>query len=287
MSGVFSAGVLKAFEEPQIFDRVHSVYAVSVGGCNAARFLTKNSELGGWGFYNVFNGEGFIHKRLVRYYFQAVRRWVLGRGRIDDLFDFDFFAEVMLHSDIKIDMEEVLASGIPFFVKVFCVSQGMPAYVPVVEPHAFEKVLASASATPLISRRFVIAGEEFFDGDTIPSDLDVRLAKQHPDKLVVRISNTRESALKELNAFNFFVVYTLLLYSYGVRLANRYAREFFKRPFWHRELRRQRNVFTVSSDLFISIFSKDAELLKRGYEHGVSKGKEAAQIIVSLSAADL
>ncbi|MDE1966338.1 MAG: patatin-like phospholipase family protein, partial [Patescibacteria group bacterium] len=72
MAGIFSSGVLEAFEDERIRDRIHSVYAVSVGGPIAARYLMRQSALGARTFFTRFGDERFLKPHFARYFFQAV-----------------------------------------------------------------------------------------------------------------------------------------------------------------------------------------------------------------------
>jgi len=274
MSGIFSAGVLKSFEDDEICNRIHSVYAVSVGACTGARFLVRQSELGGRTFYTRFNTDRFMKGNFVKYFFQILRRRNLPDTNVDEIFNFDYFTEVLLASEDKIDMNKVEDSPIPFYVKVFNNSKKIHQYLLVKGPHAYDRVLASASMTPLTSRPVVVDGEELFDGDTIPSDIEMDIVKKNPKKLIIKIDNSKNSFFGDFNFFVLFVVYTLLRSLYGADVSNLYFKNFFKRPFWRRRLRRSRNVITLQSDTSISSFSKDTQLLKKLYREGLEKGNE-------------
>lgn len=229
MAGIFSSGVLEAFEDERMRDRIHSVYAVSVGGPIAARYLMRQSALGARTFFTRFGDERFLKPHFARYFFQAIRRACFPSAPIDEIFDFEYFKRVILSSEDKIDMQGLVASPIPFYVKVFNNSEKKHEYLPVQDPHAYEKVMASASMTPVTSTIPVIDGVEYFDGDTIASDIDVRIAKEHADKTVVYIVNAKETLLDRMNFLTPLIVYILFACLESVETANRYVRADFER----------------------------------------------------------
>ncbi len=284
MAGIFSSGVLEAFEDEKIRNRVHAIYAVSVGGPIAARYLVLQSALGARTFFTRFSDDRFLSTHFARYFFQAIRRGFFPEAHIDELFDFGYFRNVILSSEDRIDMNELAAQPIPFFVKVFNNTRKMHEYLPVREPHAYEKVLASASMTPITSKAPVLDGQEYFDGDTIASDIDVRIARENPDKTIVRIVNAKPSRFESANVPVLFVVYILLACLESVEAANRYARMFFKQSAWERALRKEPNVLVVESDLRTSSFCKDHALLEKAYRNGLAKGASASRSLISLKA---
>ena len=52
--GVFGAGVLTAFQEANIYNRIKCIYATSAGAHDAAYFLTKQSKLGSSIYFKDF-----------------------------------------------------------------------------------------------------------------------------------------------------------------------------------------------------------------------------------------
>lgn len=283
MSGIFSSGVLEVFEDERIRNRIHSVYAVSVGGPVAARYLMRQSALGARTFLTRFSDDRFLKRRFTRYFFQAIRRGFFPDAHIDELFDFEYFKSVILSSEDRIDMVGLVSSPIPFFVKVFNNSKKEHEYILVHEPHAYEKVIASASMTPITSKAPVIDGVAYFDGDTIASDIDLYIAKEHSDKTVVRIVNAKQSLLERINLLTPLVVYILFSCLESVEAANRYLRAHFKRSMWERQLRSQSNVLVVASDISTSSFCKDKTQLEKAYRDGLAKGAETANKLTGLA----
>lgn len=275
MSGIFSSGVLEMFEDEQIRNRIHSVYAVSVGGPLGARYLMRQSALGARTFFTRFSDDRFLKTHFVRYFFQAIRRKFSPNAHIDELFDFDYFRNVIFFSEDRIDMDGLVSSPIPFFVKVFNNTKKEHEYIPVHEPHAYEKVMASASMTPVTSRTPVIDGVEYFDGDTIASNIDLHIVKEHSDKTIIRIVNAKQSPLERIDLLTPFVVYLLFSCLESVQVANRYLQAHLKKSAWEKQLRSQPNVLVVASDLRTSSFCKDKTQLEKAYHCGLAKGTEA------------
>lgn len=280
MAGIFSSGVLEVFEDKRICERIHSVYAVSVGGPIAARYLMRQSALGAHTFFTRFSDDRFLKTHYARYFFQAIRHAFFRDARIDEIFDFEYFKRVILDSEDRIDMQGLAASPIPFFVKVFNNTEKKHEYLPVRDPYAYEKVMASASMTPVTSTIPVIDGVEYFDGDTIASDLDARVAKEHSQKTVVYIVNAKQSFFERINFLTPLIVYVLFSCLESVAMANRYVRSDFKRAKWERELRAEPNVLVVESSLCTSSFCKDHAQLERAYQEGRAKGREVLQKLI-------
>lgn len=274
MAGIFSSGVLRSFENDEIYDRVHSVYSVSAGACTGARFLAKESELGGKTFYTRFNNDKFIKGHFIRYFFQVLKHKKNSSQKIDDIFNFDYFTKIILHSKDKIDMDKVIKSKIPFYVKVFNNTKKIHQYLLVKNPYAYEKVIASASMTPLISKSIIINNEELFDGDTIPSNLEEEIIKKNQNKIIIKINNSNNSLIDHFNIFILFILYILLRRMYGSKVSNLYFTNFFRRPFWEKNIKKYNNLISIKNSVPLSSFSKDEDKLKKTYDVGLKKGNE-------------
>lgn len=272
MAGIFSAGVLKVFEDESVYGRIHSVYAASVGACTGARFLVKQSELGGKTFYTKFNNEKFIKGNLTRYFFQVLR-YGKNHDKVEEVLDFDYFNEIILESNDKIDIERLLESEIPLYVKVFNNDRKTHQYLPVKPPLAYERIIASASMTPLTLRSVVLGGEVFFDGETVASNLDEEIINKHSDKIIIKINNY-DSELISCNVFKIFPVYALLRRLYGAKTAGIYLKNSFNQPTWERCSKKYENVVVATNDIFISPFCKDEEKLREVFRAGIKKGRE-------------
>lgn len=270
MSWVFSAWVLKSFEDAEMFDRIDSVYAVSVWACTGARFLLKQSELWWKTFYTRFHWDDFMKLHFLKYYFQALMSkffWT----KVEDLINFEYFEDIILRSEDKIDMNKIMSSKIKFYVKVFNCGKREHEYLLVNEWASYEKIMASASMTPLTSKKHSINNEMVFDWDTIHSDIEEKIIQNNEDKLIIKIVNSNNSLRKKYNPFVLFVLYTLLLATYWYKIANKYFLSFFKQWRYQNNLKKYSNLILIQNDDSLSSFCKSEEVLKAAYEKWVEK----------------
>ncbi|MDC1205495.1 hypothetical protein N8083_01455 [Candidatus Pacebacteria bacterium] len=168
-------------------------------------------------------------------------------------------------------------SDTPIYVKVFNVQNRTHEYLVVKNPQAYEKVIASASLTPLTSRSIEVDGEELFDGDTIASMLEEDIVKNNPDKIVIKISNQPDSLVTRFNIPVLIIVSILLWSKYGGTVAQLYRNNFFKKSYWNNRLQKYKNVRFVTNEKSVSLFRKDSETLKRAYKYGLQKGRELTE----------
>ena len=61
MAGVFGAGVATAFEDANLYPRVHSIYSASAGAHNAAYWLARQSHMGSTIYFDELFGKRFIN----------------------------------------------------------------------------------------------------------------------------------------------------------------------------------------------------------------------------------
>ena len=271
MTGVFSSGVLSALESGEIYKRVYAIYGSSVGACTAARYVVKESQLGGETFYTRFNTSAFIKGGFVRYFL----RTLLGKeGRV---LDFSYFKKIILESSDRIDMTKLLTADMSFFVKVFNQARHKTEYISVENPHAYEKIMASASLAPLTTEKIILDSTEFFDGDSISSDIDESIVRAHPDKTIIRIRNRKDSLIGSL--WTVPIVYMLFARLYGFKTANIYLRSYFKKYVWEKKIAAYSNVITVTSDIQASLFSKDEGVLRSLFEEGKEKGRATLNVL--------
>ncbi|MDC0506099.1 patatin-like phospholipase family protein [Candidatus Gracilibacteria bacterium] len=275
LSGVFSAGVLKALEHTKIYERIDSVYAVSVGACMGARFLVGESELAGRTFYTRFNTNSFIRGHFVKYFFQVLSKKYISKNKVDNVIDFDYFNHVVLNSEDKIDIAGVLSSKIPFYVKVFNQTKGLHQYIKAEEPYGYEKIISSASMTPLIYDPIKVNDEILFDGDTIASRLEEDVIKNNPDKICIKISNIKFSGKYWLQQIpTLCYVYILLNSMYGWKTGYLYAKNFFKKPYWEYQIDKYDNLIHIENNINIGTFCTDTQILQASYKQGLNKGKQ-------------
>ncbi|MBU1046697.1 patatin-like phospholipase family protein [Patescibacteria group bacterium] len=280
MAGVFSSGVLKSLEKDKICSRIYSVYAVSVGACTGARFIAKESQLAGQTFWTRFNNNKFIRDNFVQYFFQILKRRKNPKQKVDDAVDFDYFTQIVLHSEDKIDFEKLIKSPIPFYVKVFNINKKIHQYLLIENPHAYEKIIASASLTPLTSNPIAINSNKLFDGDTIPSDdLEEEIIQKNKDKIIIKINNHSYSFWDYFNISSPFIIYTLIRNMYDPSISNIYFKSFFKKIWLRKRFDKYKNVFSVTNNTPLSTFCKDEKILKKVYTEGLKSGEDLIRYI--------
>ena len=119
IQGVFSAGVLAAFQKHNLYPRVHSVYGVSSGAHNAAYFLSEQTEIGGKIYYeHLYKRHRFLTdlspKIIWKKYWQ-----LLIHKKPFNIIDLDYARELEIMEPTRLDVKCIRNSPINFYARVF------------------------------------------------------------------------------------------------------------------------------------------------------------------------
>jgi predicted patatin/cPLA2 family phospholipase len=192
MSGVFSAGIVRKFQEMDIYDKIEAVYGGSCGSLNAACFLTKQTELGYYIFCEDLTSN-FIHKSrifyafLQRIYSGLVHR--IPRGKMVNVVDLKHLFDIIKYKR-PLDINKLKSQSIPFYAKVFNLTRSRIEYLDIRKHNAFKVLKACVDVVPYVSDSEGINGEEYVDGTILESINLQYFLDKYPSHKIVIISNT-------------------------------------------------------------------------------------------------
>ncbi|MFA5052205.1 MAG: patatin-like phospholipase family protein [Patescibacteria group bacterium] len=281
MLGVFGAGVVTAFQEANIYDRVHSVYGASAGAHDLAYFLAAQADaqqvkVGSSIYYEDLARQNFIRPyRLFRFLTDLIIRRFRPSHRIRHLLDLDYLMEVEKTSK-KLNVRDIVRQPIPFFVAVYDIENKRVVFVDG-KQDTLQSLKASSSAPPFYAETVEVRGRRYLDGGLIQNwDAD-EIIRQHPGKKVVYVMNNKKSPWFTFVSLPYYCLEALLNvvgFGWGIgwtRLKNAfsYATE--------GKLRGFPNVTLVANALEFTNSITDPDKLLSIYHHGHEAGRAALQ----------
>jgi predicted patatin/cPLA2 family phospholipase len=273
MLGFFGGGVVTAFQEANLYPRLHSVYAVSSGAHDAAYFLSRQTSFGSSIYYEDLVGGRFIHAADFWKYIKGV--FCPHHAKRISLIDIDYLAEVESTTK-KLDVAAIANSAVPFFIQVLDVRDGRHVYLDGTRD-TIRALKATASVVPFYSQATEINGVPYVDSGTIRTKDFLDIIKQHPDKKVVYISNRDSTFLSELCRLPllfFQAILTARLFGLSIGTKSFLSSLRFLSA---KELRAYPNVYLVLNDMYHNSVLTSSEKIREIYSFGITKGKEALE----------
>ncbi len=188
MMGIFGGGVVTAFQEHNLYERIHSIYAVSAGAHNAAYFLSQQTRLASSIYYDDLSGDRFIkRRRLLRSFGHLLGSRLRGVSPRYPIIDLDYLQSI--ERDHKpIDEAAIREQPIAFNICVFNTDTLGWEWLDG-KQHTLELLKASSAAAPYYPWPVTINGRHYLDGDVVRSDVLLRVIKRHSDKKILYIIN--------------------------------------------------------------------------------------------------
>ena len=277
--GVFGAGVLTAFQEANIYNRIKCIYATSAGAHDAAYFLTKQSKLGSSIYFKDLTDKHFIRIDYKLRYIKDIFLHKFNKNhKIHDVINLDFL--IKLEKRVKnLKIKELQRQKIPLFVRVFNIESLKHEYLNC-KKDPLKALKASSTNSPYYSKSVKIDNNNYIDGSVIDSKNFIEIIKSNPKTKIIYILN-HEKNLSYLWNFRIrlfpldFLAFVLL---FGIKVA--LLREFSIYNFTKKkEIKRFSNVYLISNDLNNNIICTNKSDLKKLYSQGIRKGKEITKII--------
>ena len=191
MRGIFGAGVVTSLQEQNVYDRIHSIYAISAGAHDAAYFLARDTKLGSSIYYeDLILKDKFIKNRKSKFLYELFLRLISKKNKVKSLVDIDYLIEVE-ESNKRLKIEEIYKSSIPFYIRLFNMKEKREEYVNG-KTNILEKLHAAAAATPFYNKKIKINGNFYTDGDLLSRIIDKNLEKviqEHSDKKIFLVFN--------------------------------------------------------------------------------------------------
>jgi predicted patatin/cPLA2 family phospholipase len=231
MSGVFSAGVSKVFEEAGLKPYVHSVYGNSAGGFTSLCFLSGQVDMGARLYWEDLDGTKYIRwSRLTKYVLNGFSN-ALFRTKLalEPVFDIDYIEQILTKKR-KIDFGAIKASGSKLFMIVYNLNGSGHEYLEVqTQEDVIPLLRATAGGHPAYPHAQKIHGNLYVDGGTIDDkERIVNIIKRHPDKEIICVLNNpkwKQGAF--MNFINKCSISLVMLPFFGFREAYRTANSDF------------------------------------------------------------
>lgn len=279
MLGVFGGGVVTAFHEANIYDRVHSVYGASSGAHDLAYYLAarhdpRQAKLGSSIYFEDLAERQFIRPgRLAAFIWDLIVRRFVPTHRVRHILDLDYLIAVEQNAK-RLNVDAVQASGIPFYAAAFDVQEWQITFLDAYQD-TMQTLKASSSAPPFYANSVKVRGRQYLDGGLLQNWDVEKIVRAHPDKRIVYVINNRKSPWYTVLSLPYYLLEAFLnLLSFGwrvswTRLANTFSYE------TERQLKKFPNVTVVSNTLGLTNGVTDKKKLLDVYAHGLDEGREA------------
>ncbi|MBT4209416.1 MAG: hypothetical protein HOE19_00635 [Candidatus Komeilibacteria bacterium] len=272
IQGVFSAGVLAAFQKHNLYPRVHSVYGVSSGAHNAAYFLAHQTEIGGKIYYeHLYKKHKFLKDLSPKIIWHKCWQLFIHKKPFN-IIDLDYARELETMGDTKLDVKKIRTSSINFYARVFNPETLRLEYLDG-KVDTINRLIQSAKVPPYAYTK--IKNELYYDGGIMPTrDFIKNVVRKYPDKKILYIFNDRKTLPRVLK----FLLWDLLDILFKARyLGPMYG---FKHLFsilnypYIETLARYKNVHVVYDEANTSKRERSQERIYTSYKHGVAKGEK-------------
>jgi len=194
MAGVFGAGVVSALEKMDIYDRIEAVYGASCGALNGAYFLTKNTSSGSTIYYEVLINNFIYPQNLFKGFIQRILKifYPISTNKMVNVVDLRYLFNIVKYdSKRKLDIKKLKNQKIPFYIKVFNLSQKKINYLFLQNSSAPYKLLkASTNVVPYTIDFENINGKKYIDGTVVESIGLGYLLKKYPNRKFIIVFNS-------------------------------------------------------------------------------------------------
>lgn len=276
MSGVFSAGVSKAFEDAGLKKDFHSVYGNSAGALTAVYFLSGQVDLGARLYWEDLSGAQYIHwDRLPRYvtdgFLNAFRK---NKKTPAPVFDIDYI-EHKVRTQRMFNFDSIRKTGTKLYVIAYNLNTSNHDYLEIrEEKDIIPSLRATGGGHPAYPHSEVIHGNLYIDGGTIDDERRIAsIIERHPDKEIICVLNNpkwRSGRIK--NILNKIGIALVVLPFFGVKEAYKTSQSDFSNLDTERLRADHPYLHFIANDLIGYQLSTDARhhimLYKRGYELG-------------------
>lgn len=282
MAGVFSAGIIKKFQDMDIYDKIEAVYGGSCGSLNAAYFLTKQADLG----YSIFCEDltrGFLHKSriffafLQRIYSAFIYR--IPRGKMNNVVDLDYLFNILRYQK-RLDVEELKKQAIPFYAKIFNLTRDRIEYMDVKKHNPFKVLRACVDVVPYVSHSEGIEGEEYVDGTILESINLQYFLDKYPSHKIVIISNTSVKR-KFIHYLKSFFESLAAISTYGFKAIGYFVKGEFQLRKDIAYARRTKNVLFIypPKNNPTTVITTDPKKLIRTYKMGMKEAEKIRDLL--------
>jgi predicted patatin/cPLA2 family phospholipase len=273
MAGIFSAGVVSAFEKANIYDRIESVYCASVGAQVGAHFISKKiiktteiykEEL-------LSKRSTFVHKLSIKEIIKKVFNLLVFRKHMH-LLDLEVLKKIQ-KTKSKINIKTIQNSQINFYVKIFD-TKTLTTKLLDGKKNTYEAINISSHAAPYIYMK--TRYKHYYDGEIMPDNKYLEIIKENPNKKIIYVMNERRTNLYSFIDLPIQIIHFIFKSRFfGLDFASYYLVHFFDTPTINK-LKKYKNVSLIYPDLNIRLINPkintNKKSLKYIYDHGFKKG---------------
>jgi len=273
MLGAFGVGVLKAFKDADIYNRVDSIYAVSAGSADSAAFLSRNIELESTIYYDDLINGRFIHYGKTGDY---VRRMLLSifrkKEKRIDLIDIDYFKDLYT-KEKPMNFKNIKNSKSKFYARVFDIDSLEWVFLDA-KKDTPDVLKASCDTAPFYTHAVNLHGKRFIDGELLQTKNFLEIIEKNLDKTVIYVINDQKNIFRKLLEVHMFLLVPLFLWIlFGRKLAWKYIKTYFNYVKLS-DLKKFPNVKVLMNNQLHSKGCTDRKKILGLYNYGIKKGEE-------------
>ncbi|MFA6307340.1 MAG: patatin-like phospholipase family protein [Patescibacteria group bacterium] len=272
IQGIFSTGVLTAFENHNIYDRIHSIYGVSSGAHNAAYFLARQTKIAAQIYHeHLCKKHRFLKDLSAKVIWDKFWQLMLYK-KTCDIIDLDYARELEIMGPTKLDVKSIRTSPINFYVRVFNPETLNLEYLDA-KVDTINRLIQSAKIPPYAYTR--IKNELYYDGGIMPTrDFIKNVLAKHPDKQILYIFNDKKTLPRVLKFLPWDLLDLLFKTRYlGLAYGIKHFFSLLSYPYIE-GLRGYKNVHVVYDEIYISKTEKNVDRVRESYKHGIYKGEK-------------
>jgi len=270
IQGVFSSGVMSAFQKHNLRPRIHSIYAVSSGAHNAAYFLSGSSDIGREIYYDyLLKRHSFLKHLSPKIVIRKIWDLFIHRKSFD-IIDLEYVKELETEV-LHINFDRIKNTPIKFYVRVFDPKTRKNLFLDAKE-HTMERVIQSSKVPPYA---YTMHDTGYIDGGVMPSrDFLNKVVKKNPDKTIIYIFNEKKTVKrvsKHILADLVDIIFKIrfLGMRYGIKhLFHIYSYTYVG------DLKKHKNVHVLFDETGNSKREKDKDKIYAAYDLGYKKGEK-------------
>jgi len=275
MSGIFGAGVVTALQELNVYNRIHSIYAISSGAHNAAYFLARDTKIGSTIYYENLIETNFIKNCRFNFVYKLVLNLFIKNIELEKLVDIDYLIKIE-KTKKKLNTKKISNTDIDFFIRCFNTESKKEEYLDG-RKDILKKLRATAAIVPFYPKLVKIGNKKYSDGDTLSKYIDPLLENminENKDKKIYFVFNNSQKNRNSMKFYieNFYWAILLFLFfkkRFVINKLNIISEEKKLKKYFQKF-----NVQIIEPDFDFSVFCTDKQKLLKLYKNGIDKTKK-------------
>lgn len=270
LRGVFSAGVFAAFQEANLYPRIHSIYAVSCGSHNAAYFLAEETDKGLIVYLDYLGRKDIFFRNLS--FFRMAKQFFLMIlfKRNFDVMDLAYLEDIETNV-FPLNIEKIKKSPIDFYVKVLDPKSLQIKYLDAKED-TIARIIQSSNM-PLYASS-VHQKDMYVDGGIMPTDDFIKnVVEKNTDKQIIYILNEKKTKFSVAKSLWYDLLDIAMKTRYfGLKYGRKHLRNIMNYPYAH-NLKKYPHVHLLFDETKNYKLRVDKERALKSYQYGQDKGR--------------